>query len=193
MLVDALVELGRYDEAARALQRMIDLGPGLASYTRASYFAELQGDIAGAREALRLAASAGGDAPENVAYVQTLLGNLEFGAAGTPRPRSAPTGRRSRASRATRGARIGLAKIDFARGRPRGGDPFDARGRGDDAVGEYLAALGDAELAAGHARAAARVYAQVNEQHRDELRCRAQPRRRHGAVRGRARQPGHAR
>ena len=50
--VDALVELGRYEEAERALQRMLDLKPSTASLTRASYHRELHGDISGARLAL---------------------------------------------------------------------------------------------------------------------------------------------
>ena len=76
VVVDAEIELGRYRRAARSLQRMIDLKPNLASYARASYFRELHGDTEGALEAMRLAVSAGGDAAEQVAYVQTLLGDL---------------------------------------------------------------------------------------------------------------------
>ncbi|HEX8853994.1 MAG TPA: hypothetical protein VF752_00200, partial [Thermoleophilaceae bacterium] len=41
VIVDAYVELGRYHQAADALQRMIDLKPNLASYARVSYFREL--------------------------------------------------------------------------------------------------------------------------------------------------------
>ena len=78
VIVDAQVELGRYDAAERTLQRMVDLKPNLDSYARVSYFRELHGDLPGAIEAMRLAASAGGDARENLAYVQTLLGNLEL-------------------------------------------------------------------------------------------------------------------
>src|SRR4029453_17205443 len=74
VIVDALVELGRYDEAERTLQHMVDLKPNLSSYARVSYFRELNGDLTGAVQAMRLAVSAGGDAPENVSYVQTLLG-----------------------------------------------------------------------------------------------------------------------
>ena len=168
VLVDALVELGRYDDAARALQRMVDNGPGLAAYTRASYFAELQGDIPGAREALELAASAGGDSAENVAYVQTLLGNLEFGDGELDAARRAYQQALARFP-GYAGARIGLAKLDLARGRT------DAAIREMRSVvktapiGEYLAALGDAELTAGRSEAARRVYSLVNEQHRQEL------------------------
>src|SRR3954451_12408587 len=38
VIVDAQVELGRYEEAARTLNRMIALKPSLASYARVSYF-----------------------------------------------------------------------------------------------------------------------------------------------------------
>jgi tetratricopeptide (TPR) repeat protein len=77
-IVDAYVELGRYADARHALQRFVDLKPGLASYARVSYFRELHGDLRGAAQALELAVSAGGNTPENTAYVQVLLGNLEF-------------------------------------------------------------------------------------------------------------------
>ena len=77
MIADAQIELGRYGAAERSIQRLVDAKPGLAAYSRASYYRELSGDTAGAIEAMRLAASAGG-APENVAYVQVLLGDLEL-------------------------------------------------------------------------------------------------------------------
>ena len=51
--VDALVELGRYRDAERTLQRMVDLKPNLPSYARVSYFRELTGDLTGAAQALR--------------------------------------------------------------------------------------------------------------------------------------------
>ena len=47
VIVDAQVELGRYDAAERTLQRMVDLKPNLDSYARVSYFRELHGDLAG--------------------------------------------------------------------------------------------------------------------------------------------------
>jgi len=78
VLVDALVELGRYGAAGQALQEMVDRKPDLAAYARVSYFRELHGDLSGAIDAMKLAVSAGGGAAENVAYVQTLLGNLYF-------------------------------------------------------------------------------------------------------------------
>jgi tetratricopeptide (TPR) repeat protein len=89
VIVDALVELGRYEAAERTLQRMVDLKPNLDSYARVSYIRELHGDLAGAVDAMRLAASAGGDARENLAYVQTLLGNLELARGRVPAARDA--------------------------------------------------------------------------------------------------------
>ncbi len=76
--VDALVELGRYDEAERVLQDFIDRKPNLAAYARVSYLRELHGDLDGAVQAMRAAIAAGGPVPENIAYVQTLLGGLEL-------------------------------------------------------------------------------------------------------------------
>ncbi len=55
VLVDALIELGRYDAAFTALQRMVDLKPAVPSYTRVSYSYELRGDIDGARFAMQQA------------------------------------------------------------------------------------------------------------------------------------------
>lgn len=78
VITDAEVELGRYDAAVASVQRMVDLRPDLASYSRVSYLRELHGDVDGAIAAMQLAVTAGGPVPENVAYVQVLLGNLYF-------------------------------------------------------------------------------------------------------------------
>lgn len=50
-LVDACMELGRYDEAEKAAQWMLDLRPGnVPGLTRAAYLRELFGDLDGALE-----------------------------------------------------------------------------------------------------------------------------------------------
>jgi tetratricopeptide (TPR) repeat protein len=77
-IADAQIELGSYEAAERTLQRMLDLKPNLSAYARVSYYRELNGDLDGAVEAMRLAVSAGAAAPENVAYVQVLAGDLEL-------------------------------------------------------------------------------------------------------------------
>jgi tetratricopeptide (TPR) repeat protein len=71
LLSDSLVELGRYDEAARQAQQMMDLKPNLPAYSRASYLQWLHGDVAAAKESIRLAIDSGGDSrdPEPLAWV----------------------------------------------------------------------------------------------------------------------------
>ncbi len=76
---DALTELGRYDQAAAAVQRMLDLQPGTPSFARASYQRELRGDVAGAREALERAAAATRN-PGDQAFAQFYLGELAWNA-----------------------------------------------------------------------------------------------------------------
>ncbi|MDQ6785936.1 MAG: tetratricopeptide repeat protein [Acidobacteriota bacterium] len=74
-MTDALIELGRYDEAFDAARAMMNLRPGTNSYTRAAYLRELQGDVKGAIEAMRAAAEAAPD-PETVAWCRVHLGDL---------------------------------------------------------------------------------------------------------------------
>jgi tetratricopeptide (TPR) repeat protein len=114
VIADAQIELGRYGAAERTIQRMLDVKPNLASYARASYLRELSGDIAGAIEAMKLAASAGGTG-ENVAYVQVLLGDLELQRGRVGAARLAYTS----ALRALPGyvaGMVGLARADAAGG-----------------------------------------------------------------------------
>ena len=77
VLTDANVELARYGEAARTLQRWVNLKPGLAPYARVSYFRELHGDLPGALTAMKLAVSAGSSS-KDFSYVQSLVGKLQF-------------------------------------------------------------------------------------------------------------------
>lgn len=76
VLTDAYVELGRYPEAVDAAQRMVDLRPDLASYSRVSYLRELHGDLAGAIDAMRRAIDAGAPRTEGTAWSEVQLGNL---------------------------------------------------------------------------------------------------------------------
>lgn len=80
LIADAQVELGRYRDAERTLERLVALKPGVAAYSRISYFRELHGDTGGALEAMRLAVSAAGTRPEDAAPLRVLLGHLELGA-----------------------------------------------------------------------------------------------------------------
>jgi tetratricopeptide (TPR) repeat protein len=101
VLGDALVELGRYPEAFRTFQRMVDLRPDLSSYARASYARELQGDVAGAISDMELALQAASSPPDAAfaGYAQAA-----YARAAAQDPSYIP-------------AREGLAKVAAAQGR----------------------------------------------------------------------------
>ena len=150
-IVDAQVELGRYDDAARSLQRMVDLKPNLASYSRVSYFRELHGDLDGALEAMRLAVSAGGGTPENAAYVESLLGGLEFQRGEIA---SAERTFRSALNRVPDHlpAHAGLAQVEAAKGNLAAAIRRLSGVIEVSAVHEYSTLLMEAQIAAGRTR-----------------------------------------
>jgi tetratricopeptide (TPR) repeat protein len=74
-LTDALVELGDYQAAVESAQKMVDLRPDTASYSRVSYLRFLHGDTQGAIAAMRLASEAASPAdPESMAWCRIQLG-----------------------------------------------------------------------------------------------------------------------
>ncbi len=75
--VDALTELGRYPEALTTLQRMVDLKPGVASFSRVSYSYELRGDTTGAKQALDRTLEVA-QSPGDRAFALQYLGELAF-------------------------------------------------------------------------------------------------------------------
>ena len=164
VLVDALVELGRYDRAERVLQQYVDRKPSLPSYARVSYVRELRGDLDGAVDAMRLAVSAGG-APEALASVQALLGNLEL-TRGRLRAAKRAYGASLATFRPNAAAEAGLARADVASGRlPRAIRRL--RALVDRLpLPEHVVALGEAELAAGRTRQARDDLALVRVQQR---------------------------
>jgi tetratricopeptide (TPR) repeat protein len=82
VITDALVELGDYEEAIKAAQKMMDLRPDSASYSRVSYLRALHGDLAGAIEAMLVAVKAvNPNNIENASWYRVHLG-LELMNAG---------------------------------------------------------------------------------------------------------------
>ena len=116
VLVDASVELGRYDDAQRYLQELVDRRAALPSYARVSYLRELHGDLSGAATAMQLAINAGQPGSLDVAAVTTLLGDIEFNLGNLDAARSAYT-QALRAQSSLPLATVGLAKVDAAQGR----------------------------------------------------------------------------
>ncbi|MEW2397667.1 tetratricopeptide repeat protein [Streptomyces sp. NPDC046862] len=75
--IDALVELGRYDDASKAADLADDRRPGIPVFTRYAYVHELRGDTKTAERVLKQAldsAMGRGD----IAYVATQLGQLAW-------------------------------------------------------------------------------------------------------------------
>jgi len=159
-LIDGLVETGSYPAADQAIQDFVDHSPTLASYARVSYFRELHGDLPGAAQALQFAVSAGAGVPENGAYVQTLLGDVEFLEGHLEAARHAYSqALASVANYPLAGA--GLAQVEAATGEYAAAT---ARLRGVVAhlpLPQFIISLGEIELAAGRPSQARNDFALI--------------------------------
>lgn len=80
MLTDAYIELGKYDDAEKSAQWMLDLRPGnIPALTRAAYLRELFGDVEGAIELMQSAVDRMPfQETEDRAWVLTQIGHLEY-------------------------------------------------------------------------------------------------------------------
>ena len=80
VLGDASFELGLYQDCATAYQKMMDLRPSTASYSRAFYYRRLVGDTEGATNMMLKALDlVDFRDPENIAWCLVQLGNLSLG------------------------------------------------------------------------------------------------------------------
>ena len=161
-LSDALLELGRFEEASRAAQAMMDLKPNLPSYSRASYFRWLQGDDLNAkrfvREAIDSGATTGDGEPRAWTLVQAAQifwheGDYEGAEAGfdqalAQRPGYAP-------------ALAGKGRVAIARGDSARAAAYLAESYAASPLVETAWLLGDARTMAGDASGAAEAYARV--------------------------------
>jgi tetratricopeptide (TPR) repeat protein len=77
-LGDSLMELGEYDLAGNAYQKMVSINPNQASYNRLAYYRFVTGDAKEAIRLMTLAAGAASWAPENTAWCLVELGNMYF-------------------------------------------------------------------------------------------------------------------
>ena len=156
---DALLELGRYEKAFAAFQRMVDTRPDLTSYARVSYARELLGDIGGAVDAMRIAFESAGTATD-AAWAAHQLGELELGRGDV----EAATGWFERGLDLAPddvANLAGLARSSWAEG-----DIRIAIERFEDVVArrpsvEYVATLGDLYTISGHPDLADAQYAVV--------------------------------
>jgi tetratricopeptide (TPR) repeat protein len=154
---DSLIELGRYDEAFATFDRLSELKPGFASYSRTSYALELLGKVGPAITAMSLAADAAGGQGEAAAFARVRLGKLHFSVG-----RLAAAAREYRAARrAVPGyveALDGLAHVAAARGQLRAAIRLERRAVERSPLPQYVGALGDFYGAAGKPRLAQEQY-----------------------------------
>jgi tetratricopeptide (TPR) repeat protein len=109
------------------MQRLVDLRPGLPSYSRVAYARELQGDADGAMRALELAAASASN-PSDAAFVAFQQGELQWNN-GALAEAAAAYARAVRSDASFLPAKAALARLHAASGEP------------DRAVAEYQAVL----------------------------------------------------
>ena len=78
ILGDASMEMGHYQRAAAAYQRMLQLRPDQSSLNRASWYEFVTGRPQQAIDLMKQAIEAGAHSPENTAWCLVDLGNLYF-------------------------------------------------------------------------------------------------------------------
>lgn len=165
IMVDASVETGAYDDAADALQQLLDLRPSLAAFTRVSYLRELNGDVTGAFAAIGQAQTAGSGSPYDQASVIALEADLHFNQGDIDAAARAYE-RALEVSPDVYSAKVGLARVAAARG-----DVDGAIDTLTDLTARYplpgaVTLLGDLQQRAGRAADAATTYALVRDIYR---------------------------
>ncbi|TDB76532.1 hypothetical protein E1264_38370 [Actinomadura sp. KC216] len=155
--VDALVELGRYDDALAAALRADARRPGIPIFTRLAYVRELRGEVREARRVLDLARESAIE-PGDRAYIATQLGELAWNGGDLDR-----AGREyAEALRVSPGhlpALDGQARVRAARGDVKGALADRAEIVRRLPLPEYLAGYGELLESAGRPDEAKRQYA----------------------------------
>jgi tetratricopeptide (TPR) repeat protein len=77
-LGDALLEMGRYDDARAAFEKMMSIRANLFSYNRLAFYRFVTGDVDGGIAMMQQAVEAGARFPENKAWCLVELGNMYF-------------------------------------------------------------------------------------------------------------------
>jgi tetratricopeptide (TPR) repeat protein len=162
VLSDAHLELGSFQAAADAAQRMVDIKPNLPSYGRAAHLRWLQGDAPAAKQFYRLAIDAGGNSrdAEPLAWVlvQTAMifwheGDLEGADAGFDTALQKLEGYPP--------ALMGKARVALARGEARRAVELLERAQAQTPLAETAWLLGDAREAAGDSAGAQAAHTEA--------------------------------
>ena len=161
---DAQVELGRYDEALKTFQTMIDIRPDLATYARVSYGWELQGSYQNAIKAMKLALEAAAT-PTDAAWAANQLGDLYFNSGDLDRAEAYYRQGLARDDTFVP-AHAGLAKVEAARGQIQQAIANYSWVVERLPSPEYVIALGDLYSVKGQTDLAARQYELVHVEER---------------------------
>lgn len=147
-LGDASMELGQYERAAAAYQKMVTLQPGLSSLNRLSYYLFVTGNADGAIAAMKQAIAAGSTSPEHVAWCLADLGQMQV---KTGKVADARTSFESALKQfpGYHPAYGGLGKVDAAQGKIKSAIDNYKRAQAAVPLPEYAAALHDLYLKQG--------------------------------------------
>lgn len=156
-LFDAVVAIGRYEAAADASAKLLELVPGAESYGRAARLQWLNGDVVSAKQSLHSAIEAGGDAHVR-ARVLVQSGMVawhegDYDRADTSFDGALAADRDDAAALAGKG-RIAMARSEWSRAVELFGRAYE---RAPTVETAWL--LGDARAAAGDAKGADDAYA----------------------------------
>ena len=161
VLGDAQFALGEYADAARSYGRLLELAPGLSSFSRLAAIYELHGDVSAAALTWQNAISSdGGTVPENSAWALTESGNFSLLHGDRARAEDAYTG----ALRAYPGyvhALAGQAAVHAARGEYAEAARLYVIVTERQPIPAYVIALADVYRAMGRTEDAARQVALV--------------------------------
>jgi tetratricopeptide (TPR) repeat protein len=156
---DGHLELGEYDRAFDAFDHMMLLRPSAAAYARVAYARELQGNLGGAIDAMRLAADAtAADDPESLAWHRSQIGDLYL-RRGQLAEAEAEYMAASHAFPGHPFAVIGYAKVLAARGDSDGALSLLRQLQRTTPTPDLAARIGDLEERLGHREEAERQYA----------------------------------
>jgi tetratricopeptide (TPR) repeat protein len=160
---DALVELGREEEATKAAQKMVNLKPNLPSYSRAAYLRWLAGDVKGAEQIAWRAIDAGRDPRDTEPLAWAIVqAALMFWHEGDYKGASAGFEKALDAFKEYPPALVGKGRyLLLVQNDPKGAVVALERAYKQSPLVETAWLLGDARAAAGDAAGAAEAYALV--------------------------------
>ena len=160
LLGDALLELGRYDDAFRAFDRQVELKPTLSGYARIAYARELLGHPREAIAAMQLVLDAAGGLREPTAWTLVELGKLHFGLGELGEARRS-FGLALASFPGYPGALEGLAKVEAAREHLARAIALQRRAVTAVPLPHLVGGLGDLLALAGRPKQAGRQFALV--------------------------------